>query len=52
MYYHFGDYLKTRMPEHFDYVALPRAGNCRDELAGSMIRNAPHRAAANLSAHV
>jgi molybdate transport system substrate-binding protein len=46
MYYHFGEYLKKRMPEHFDYVALPAEGNSRDELAISMIRDAPHRAAA------
>lgn len=46
MYYHFGEYLKKRMPEHFDYVALPAEGNSRDELAISMIHNAPHHAAA------
>ena len=46
MYYHFGDYLKTRMPQYFDYVPLPAEGNLRDELAISMIRNAPHKAAA------
>jgi molybdate transport system substrate-binding protein len=46
MYYHFGAYLKTRMPQHFDYVALPQEGNFRDALAISLIRNAPHRAAA------
>ena len=46
MYYHFGEYLKARMPSHFDYVALPEKGNFRDELAISLIRNAPHTAAA------
>ncbi len=46
MYYHFGDYLKSRMPEYFDYVPLPAEGNYRDELAISLIRNAPHREAA------
>jgi len=46
MYYHFGDYLKTHMPEYFDYVPLPAEGNYRDELAVSLIRNAPHKAAA------
>src|SRR5258705_9896706 len=46
MYFHFGEYLKKRMPEHFDYVALPAEGNFRDELAISMINNAPRRAAA------
>ncbi len=46
MYYHFGDYLRTRMPQYFDYVPLPAEGNFRDELAISMIRNAPHKAAA------
>ena len=46
MYYHFGEYLKKRMPEHFDYVSLPSEGNSRDELAISMIRNAPRRPAA------
>jgi ABC-type molybdate transport system substrate-binding protein len=46
MYFHFGEYLKRRMPEHFDYVALPAEGNFRDELAISMISNAPRRAAA------
>jgi molybdate transport system substrate-binding protein len=46
MYFHFGDYLKKRMPEHFDYVALPAEGNFRDELAISLIHNAPRRAAA------
>jgi ABC-type molybdate transport system substrate-binding protein len=46
MYYHFGDYLKTQMPQYFDYVSLPAEGNFRDELAISVIRNAPHRAAA------
>ena len=37
MYFHFGEYLKKRMPEHFDYVALPAEGNFRDELAVSML---------------
>jgi molybdate transport system substrate-binding protein len=46
MYYHFGDYLKTRMPQHFDYIPLAPEGNFRDELAISMIRDAPHAAAA------
>jgi molybdate transport system substrate-binding protein len=46
MYYHFGEYLKKSMPEHFDYVELPSEGNSRDALAISMIRNAPHRGAA------
>ena len=46
MYYHFGEYLKSRMPEHFDYVGLPSEGNARDALAISMIQDAPHRAAA------
>jgi ABC-type molybdate transport system substrate-binding protein len=46
MYYHFGDYLKSHMPAVFDYVTLPEKGNFRDELAISLIRNAPHRAAA------
>jgi molybdate transport system substrate-binding protein len=46
MYFHFGEYLKKRMPEHFDYVALPAEGNSRDELAISMLSNAPRRAAA------
>jgi molybdate transport system substrate-binding protein len=46
MYYHFGDYLKTRMPEHFDYVALPSEGNFRDQLAISLIRNARRSSAA------
>jgi len=46
MYYHFGEYLKTRMPKQFDYVPLPPEGNFRDELAISMIRNAPHPEAA------
>ena len=35
------------MPEHFDYVTLSAEGNFRDELAISMIRNAPHREAAS-----
>jgi hypothetical protein len=42
----YGGYLKKRMPEHFDYVALPAEGNFRDELAISLIHNAPRRAAA------
>ena len=46
MYYHFADYLKNHMPAHFDYVTLPDKGNFRDELAISLIRNAPHKAAA------
>ena len=46
MYYHFGDYLKRRMPQHFDYVALPAEGNFLDALAISVIRNAQHKAAA------
>jgi ABC-type molybdate transport system substrate-binding protein len=46
MYYHFGDYLKTRLPQHFDYVQLPAENNFRDELAISLIRNAPRKAAA------
>lgn len=45
MYYHFGDYLKRRLPEYFDYVALPAEGNFRDILAISLIRNAQHKAA-------
>ncbi|MFM9883506.1 MAG: molybdate ABC transporter substrate-binding protein [Burkholderiales bacterium] len=46
MYFHFGDYLKTHIPKHFDYVILPAQGNNRDELAVSLIRNAPRKAAA------
>jgi molybdate transport system substrate-binding protein len=46
MYYHFGDYLKTRLPQQFDYVSLPAEGNFRDELAISVIRDAPHPEAA------
>jgi molybdate transport system substrate-binding protein len=46
MYFHFGEYLKKKMPEHFDYVALPAEGNFRDELAIAMLNNAPRRAAA------
>jgi molybdate transport system substrate-binding protein len=46
MYYHFGEYLKRHMPDQFDYVPLPEKGNFRDELAVSLIRNAPHRHAA------
>ena len=46
MYYHFGDYLKSRMPEYFDYVSLPAEGNLLDQLAISRIRNAPHKDAA------
>jgi len=51
MYYHFGDYLKTRLPRDFDYVPLPNVplpteGNFRDTLAISTIRNARHKAAA------
>lgn len=46
MYYHFGIYLKSRMPQYFDYVPLPAEGNFRDQLAISLIRNAPHKEAA------
>jgi len=46
MYYHFGVYLKSHMPEYFDYVTLPDKGNFRDELDISMIRSAPHKEAA------
>ena len=46
MYWHFGDYMKTRIPKHFDYVQLPAENNMRDELAVSLIRNAPRRNAA------
>jgi molybdate transport system substrate-binding protein len=46
MYFHFGEYLKKQMPEHFDYVVLPAEGNSRDELAIAMLNNAPRRAAA------
>lgn len=46
MYYHFGDYLKTHLPQQFDYVLLPVEGNFRDELAISVIRSAPHPRAA------
>jgi hypothetical protein len=46
MYFHFGDYLKTHLPQQFDYVPLPAEGNFRDELAISVIRNAPHPKAA------
>jgi molybdate transport system substrate-binding protein len=45
MYYHFGEYLKTHLPQYFDYVSLPAEGNFRDELAISTIRNAQHKAA-------
>ena len=47
MYYHFGVYLKARLPEHFDYVGLPSEGNFRDTLAISLVRQARHRAAAD-----
>jgi len=46
MYFHFGEYLKKEMPQHFDYVALPAEGNARDELAVSVLNRAPRRAAA------
>jgi molybdate transport system substrate-binding protein len=46
MYYHFGAYLKARMPESFDYVPLAAEGNYIDSLAVSVIRNAPRRPAA------
>ena len=46
MYYHFGEYLTSHMPEQFDYVMLPEKGNYRDELAISLIRNAPRKQAA------
>lgn len=46
MYFHFGDYLKTRLPQTFDYVTLPAEGNSRAELAIAMIRSAPRKAAA------
>jgi molybdate transport system substrate-binding protein len=46
MYYHFGDYLKAHMPQYFDYVTLPAEGNFVDQLAVSLIRNAPHKDAA------
>lgn len=46
MYYHFGEYLKSHMPGRFDYVTLPEKGNFRDELAISLIRNAPRKVAA------
>ena len=46
MYYHVGEYLKNHMPKRFDYVTLPDKDNFRDELAISLIRNAPHRTAA------
>jgi ABC-type molybdate transport system substrate-binding protein len=46
MDYHFGEYLKKRLPEHFDYIALSAEGNSRNELAISMIQNAPHPAVA------
>ena len=46
MYFHFGDYLKTNLPQYFDYVALPAEGNFIDELAISILKKAPHPAAA------
>ncbi len=46
MYFHFGDYLKKHLPQHFDYVVLPAEGNFVDELAISILNQAPHRAAA------
>jgi molybdate transport system substrate-binding protein len=46
MYFHFGEYLKKRLPAYFDYVALPAEGNARDELAVSILNNAPRRSAA------
>lgn len=46
MYFHFGDYLKTHLPQQFDYIPLPAEGNFKDELAISVIRNAPHPRAA------
>jgi len=46
MYFHFGEYLKKQMPQHFDYVALPAEGNARDELALAVLNRAPRRGAA------
>lgn len=46
MYYHFGDYLKSHLPQQFDYIPLPSEGNFKDEFAISVIRNAPHPKAA------
>jgi hypothetical protein len=48
MYQHFGSYLKTALPEAFDYVPLPREGNFIDTLGISLIKPAdrPRAAAA------
>jgi molybdate transport system substrate-binding protein len=46
MYFHFGEYLKMRLPHAFDYVTLPAEGNSRAELAIAMIRSARRKPAA------
>lgn len=47
MFYHFGDYLKSKMPELFDYVELPKEGNVIASLGIAKIKSAPRPQAAD-----
>ncbi len=47
MYFHFGDYLKTNLPNQFDYVSLPAEGNFVDALGIAKIKTTPRSRAAD-----
>jgi ABC-type molybdate transport system substrate-binding protein len=46
LYRHLADYLVAHLPQTFALVALPDAGNVRDELAAAILRDAPRALAA------
>ena len=46
MYAHFGSFLKQALPNAFDYVELPEAGNFVDSLGISLIKSTERRRAA------
>jgi len=48
MYAHLGSYLKEALPDAFDYVPLPEAGNFIDQLGMSMIKSTERRRAAQI----
>jgi hypothetical protein len=42
LYRHLAQYLSTQMPDLFETVELPEAGNQRDELAAALLNEAAH----------
>jgi molybdate transport system substrate-binding protein len=47
MYFHFGDYLKSRLPEVFDYVQLSSEGNAIDSFGIAQIKTSQRPRAAD-----